>query len=277
MRANLDRSKALAFGTLVESYDTGRPQLGAAYVTATLHRLGRAPGGRCLDVGAGTGQLTGGLLGSADRVVAVEPSPPMAARLTARFGEAVAAGRLQVLVEPFESLPADQLGVFDAVWSSDAWHWVDPDLGYPTAATLLDPGGCLITTWGFPVLTDPALQDRLNSLYQRVSPDLVRDPAHHPAHHLRDLTPLLDEGRQQVDRSTRLRVVDHWTEPHQVRVTPDVYVHWQLSYAHIADLNVPARAALADAVHAALDAAAPGPVSVTTWRYTCASEPTIPA
>jgi len=237
MRANTDRSKALAFGTLVESYDTGRPQLGAAYVTATLHRLGRNPSGRHLDVGAGTGQLTGALLGSAERVVAVEPSPPMAARLTARFADAVTVGRLQVLVEPFESLPADRLGVFDGVWSSDAWHWVDPDLGYPTAANLLAPEGCLITNWGFPVLTDPALQNRLNSLYRRVSPDLVRDPAHH----LRDLTPLLDEGRQQVDRSTRLKVVDHWTEPHQAEVTAEQYVHWQLSYAHIADLTVPTR------------------------------------
>jgi len=69
-------------------------------------------------------------------------------------------------------------------------------------------------------------------------------------------------------------VVDHWTEPHQVRVTAEQYVHWQLSYAHIADLTVPARAALAGAVHAELDAAAPGPVAVTTWRYTCASKPT---
>lgn len=72
-------------------------------------------------------------------------------------------------------------------------------------------------------------------------------------------------------------MVDHWNAPHQADVTAEQHVHWQLSYAHIADLTVPARAALADAIHAELHAAAPGPIAVTTWRYTCASEPTTPA
>jgi SAM-dependent methyltransferase len=63
-------------------------------------------GGRVLDVGAGTGALTGELLRRGADVVAAEPSPPFCAALRERFPE------IEVHESPAEQLPFDD-GVFD--------------------------------------------------------------------------------------------------------------------------------------------------------------------
>lgn len=82
MRFNANREGRLAFGDLVEDYDLGRRRLDAAFVREVRHRLEessgdesggrRSPARQVLEVGAGTGQLTVGLLDSGDVVTAVE-------------------------------------------------------------------------------------------------------------------------------------------------------------------------------------------------------------
>jgi SAM-dependent methyltransferase len=63
-------------------------------------------GGRVLDVGAGTGALTGELLRRGAEVVAAEPSPPFSAALRERFPA------IEVHEAPAEQLPFDD-GFFD--------------------------------------------------------------------------------------------------------------------------------------------------------------------
>src|SRR3954469_21118450 len=62
---------------------------------------GVAPGGRVLDVGAGTGALTGELLDRGLDVVAAEPSPEFAAALRERYPQ------VEVHQAPAESRPLD--------------------------------------------------------------------------------------------------------------------------------------------------------------------------
>ena len=67
-------------------------------------------------------------------------------------------GQLRICTQLFESLQPGDFKPFPQIWSSDAWHSVDPAAGYRRAAELLVPGGLLICTWRFPVLTEPDLQ-----------------------------------------------------------------------------------------------------------------------
>jgi len=288
MRANRDRSAALSFGQLVDHYDAGRIAHAPEFVGQTLARLGVSARGASdvagttglagttgprLEVGAGTGQLTAALLAGGAEVVAAEPSEPMADRLRQNLAGSVAAGLLSVRCQPFESLEPASFEPFSQIWSADAWHWVDPLLGYRLAAQLLRLDGLLICTWGYPMLTDHHLQRRLNQVYARLAPDLVREPDTHIA----SLEPLLAEGRAEITGSGQMSVVDYWAQATDASMTAEQYADLQLSFANVANLPLGQQAELSAAILSVLAAAREPRTSLTTWRYTVASRPRDPA
>lgn len=83
MTSNRQHSLASSFGAV--DYAPQRPDYARAAVTLAL---GDAPGARVLDLGAGTGKLTAGLVQAGTDVVAVEPDPagPEIARVLDRGG-----------------------------------------------------------------------------------------------------------------------------------------------------------------------------------------------
>ncbi len=67
-------------------------------------------------------------------VIGVEPDERMA--------EIARAQGLEVTVSTFEQWKPPR-GSYDLVASGTAWHWVDPTVGYDTAASVLRSGGGL--------------------------------------------------------------------------------------------------------------------------------------
>jgi hypothetical protein len=152
---------------------------------------------------------------------------------------------------------------------SDAWHWVDPAVGYRLAAELLAPGGLLICSWRFPVLADADLQRRLNQVYAQLSPDLVRDPEAH----IGEMEPLLAEGRREVNDSGYMTTVDHWIEERPVSIPVDSYAEFQLSYAQIAALSADQQAELSESIRRVAAGDGRTAVTLAVWQYTLASRP----
>lgn len=127
---------AASFGTAAEAYERGRP----GYPGAALDWL-LPPGARqVLDLGAGTGKLTSGLVGRGLDVVAVEPSEPMLDRL-----RTVVPGA-RALVGTAEQIPLPDAST-DVVLVAQAWHWVDPARAVPEIARVLRAGGILGLLW----------------------------------------------------------------------------------------------------------------------------------
>ncbi len=103
-----------SFGAVAEVYQRARPGFPA---TAVEWALGLEPL-EVLDLGAGTGKLTGALLAAGHRVTALEPLAEMRAILVASHPEAAAVeGRAEDL--PFAAAS------FDAVVAGSAFHWFD--------------------------------------------------------------------------------------------------------------------------------------------------------
>jgi SAM-dependent methyltransferase len=128
-----DRGRAEGFGAAAESYDTFRP----TYPRALISWLGAAGIGTAADIGSGTGQVAR-LLGDAGwQVIGVEPDERMAS-VASRHG-------VDVVVSRFEDWRPGRR--FDLVCSGQAWHWIDPDVGYRRAAEVLRPGGRLALFW----------------------------------------------------------------------------------------------------------------------------------
>jgi SAM-dependent methyltransferase len=136
MPVTFEEETATSFGSVAESYDRVRP--GPA--PEALDWL--VPDGCqvAVDLAAGTGLFTRGLLGRSARVLAVEPDPRMREVLARRVPEAdVRDGRGEAMPLPDASA--------DAVFVSTAWHWLDPERAVPEIARVLRPGGRLGVIW----------------------------------------------------------------------------------------------------------------------------------
>ena len=131
--------RARSFGPAAATYAEHRPDYprdgirwGLAAATGEVTRV--------LDLAAGTGKLTGGLLALGVEVTAVEPDAAMLTELAARFPAA------RALVGRAERIPLAD-GAVDAVTVGQAFHWFDRDAALAEIARVLRPGGALAALW----------------------------------------------------------------------------------------------------------------------------------
>ena len=131
--------RSSSFGAASRAYAEHRPDYAAEAVAWCLAGAER-PVVDVLDLGAGTGVLTTGLVASGLSVTAVEPDPEMIAELRRRLPEVRAAvGRAEAVPLPDDSV--------DAVLVGTAFHWFDTERALPEIARVLRPGGVLGTLY----------------------------------------------------------------------------------------------------------------------------------
>ncbi|MGH8919342.1 MAG: methyltransferase domain-containing protein, partial [Actinomycetes bacterium] len=93
-----------------------------------------------LDLAAGTGKLTQGLVELGVSVTAVEPDPGMLAELTRLLPDVTA------LLGKAEDIPLPDASV-DAVFIGQALHWFDLEPSFAEMARVLRPGGIVMPLW----------------------------------------------------------------------------------------------------------------------------------
>jgi SAM-dependent methyltransferase len=149
-----DRSRSLE--NAAAEYERHRPEYPAEALLWAAQQLGLEPGARVLDVGAGTGKLTRGLVALGFEAVAVEPGVPMLAQLREAVPEA----------EAYEA-PAEAIALPDesvaAAFAGQAFHWFDRSRALPELHRVLSPGGGLALLWNWWDERDP-LQRELGEL-----------------------------------------------------------------------------------------------------------------
>ena len=130
-----------SFGAIAADYQAARPTYPQSLFDAIEELSGRPlKGARVLDVGAGTGIATRLLRDRGADVVAVEPTPGMAAQFRATSPE------IPLVRGDGHALPfAD--GSADVVTYAQAFHWTTPDHSVPEAARVLRRGGALALFW----------------------------------------------------------------------------------------------------------------------------------
>src|ERR1700737_852399 len=117
----MGREQRFVFGEVADLYDRARPGYPGALGDDVLGFCG-LPAPRVLEVGAGTGKATVAFAARGLEVVALEPSPEMAA-VAARNCEAFP--RTSVQVSTFEDWAAT--GGFDLVVAAQSWQMLVPE------------------------------------------------------------------------------------------------------------------------------------------------------
>ncbi len=125
-----DTDPRLSFNEAADVYHEIRPRYPAA-MFEDLFRLLR-PHPKIVEVGPGTGQATGDLLGRGAIVHAIEIGPATAAKLR----EVIPSPALTITVGDFEVADVE-VGRADAVFSATAYHWISPSAQVDRPAALL--------------------------------------------------------------------------------------------------------------------------------------------
>jgi SAM-dependent methyltransferase len=122
--------------------------------------------GTVLDLGAGTGKLTRGVLALGREVVAVDPDAAMLARLTSELpGVRAEVGTAEDIPLPDASVGAVVLG--------QAWHWVDVPRASREVARVLAPGGVLGLTWNVRDEREPWVAALTGAMHGSVAEELI--------------------------------------------------------------------------------------------------------
>lgn len=164
---------------MADLYDRHRPTYPPALIDDVIAEAGIAADQRALEVGAGTGKATRLVAERGVRILAVEPSPEMAA-LARQTTAGSAPGAVQVVESDFEHFdPGAER--FPLLYSAQAWHWVDPAVRYSHARDVLTPGGLLAVFWNRPAWGQSPLRDDLVEAYARIAPQMGTEGPMHPA------------------------------------------------------------------------------------------------
>jgi ubiquinone/menaquinone biosynthesis C-methylase UbiE len=123
---------ARSFGDVAAAYDRARPGYPPE---AAAWLVGPQPV-TVLELGAGTGKLTEGLLGLGHDVHATDPDEQMLEVLRGRLPD------VRTSIATAEDIPAAD-AAYDVVVTAQAFHWFDHDRALPEIARVLKPGGRL--------------------------------------------------------------------------------------------------------------------------------------
>jgi len=164
-----DRNDRALFDRSAEEYDAVRPGYPDELIEDLIDASGVPDGGAVLEIGCGTGQLTVPLAEMGYTITAVELGwelSRLAAKNLERFPNAA------VVCADFERWDVKP-GAYDLVVSAQAFHWIEPAIGYPKVHFALRPGGCLALIWNLYPGCGAPVHRALDEVYRACAPRLA--------------------------------------------------------------------------------------------------------
>lgn len=243
----MKREQRLVFGEVAELYDQHRPAYPDALIDELVAVAGLEAGAVVLEVGPGTGKATAMFAARGFGVLGVEPSTEMAA-----VARRVCAGYPRVQIEQADFERWDPAGrTFRLLYAAQAWHWVEPDVGFPKAAAVLTPGGVLAAFWNRPVWAAAELREAVLEAYHETVPELLAetDPIHPGGLVLTDG----DDWRHGVAATDGLGDVDVRDYEWCLRYSAAAYVALLQTHSTVRALEPQQREALVGAVERAIE------------------------
>jgi SAM-dependent methyltransferase len=160
---------------MAAEYDRYRPVYPDELVDEACRVAALTSGDEVLEIGCGSGQLTGSLVARGLRVTAVEPGQNLVALARQKLAdEKLGVGTLEFVNARFEDAPLPRER-FRAVFCASAFHWIDPKVGWQKVADVLVPDGTfvLMQHCGIEEPRSKPDQDAVLAALAEVAPDIA--------------------------------------------------------------------------------------------------------
>lgn len=236
--------QAASFNTVAHQYASVRPGYPQALFDFVVDRCGLHPADRLLEVGTGTGQATRGFVGRGFQILGLEPGAALAQgarRALAAFPEVQIE---EATLERWE--PAGRK--FSLLFSAQAFHWVDPEIGLQKPPAVLERGAHLALFWNLPLRVESPLRASIDRAYEAHAPALAWK-GHGSS------TGAVDEVIGRFDASSHYARVAFQAFPWTTRYETDQYVQLLGTFSDHIALPRGQRAALLEQVREAIASA----------------------
>jgi SAM-dependent methyltransferase len=165
------KKRGRSFETIAEQYDTFRPSYPPAMIDFILSKSGISHPGRILEIGSGTGKATLPFAQRGYCVQCIEPGESMAEVARRKLKQYPG---IQFSITSFEEWKGPEEH-FDLVISGQAFHWIDPQIGYFKVHRLLKPGGWMALFWNMADENWEPVDDDVRRVYREYAPTLTED------------------------------------------------------------------------------------------------------
>src|SRR5215208_891710 len=186
------------FDEAASLYDQARPGYPEDLFDDIVSLSGIPAGGRILEIGCGTGQATVPFVRRGYPIRCIELGENMAALARHNLK---GYPQVEVRTGAFEESSLQE-GAFDLAISAAAFHWLDPAVAYPRAATALREGGSLALFWNVHVHSEASegFFEAAQRIYEREAPEIV-GPEDHKG---------LPRPHEVPDRTEEIQKTDHF-------------------------------------------------------------------
>lgn len=169
MNGVVNHDESSAYDGVADDYEVARPGYPADVFDTIEHYGDFNEPPRVVEVGSGTGQATRQMAARGWTVHGIEPGPRLAETARAH----VSSPNTRFEVTRFEDAVLTESS-FDLVAAATSWHWVETDIGYRKAHSLLKPSGTIALFWNahVPHTTNPAWEP-IRDAYLGVAPELA--------------------------------------------------------------------------------------------------------
>lgn len=197
------RDHRFLFDEAAELYHVARPRYPTELLSELVRQTGIDASALLLEIGPGTGQLTGLLETLGCEITAVELGERLSEILSLRFK---GNERIDVIHGGFEEWDAEGAR-FDLVVSAQALHWIDPEVGFQKIHSCLKPSGALAVVYNLYRGGSDAVHQAVDAAYQQHFPQ----PANTGAH--AKLEDRVQQTLEMIRRSGRFSEPVFWQHP----------------------------------------------------------------
>ncbi|MBP7992188.1 MAG: class I SAM-dependent methyltransferase [Candidatus Magasanikbacteria bacterium] len=141
-----DRNLKNTFDNLSKLYDEVRPTYPPELINDIVAYAHLKPDAQILDIGCGSGQATIPFAERGYSIVGIDISENL---LEIAQEKTVAMNTVSYLKDSFENAEFEPES-FDLLIAAQAFHWIDPDIGYPKSREILKSGGTFALFWNEP-------------------------------------------------------------------------------------------------------------------------------
>jgi SAM-dependent methyltransferase len=179
MGYSLPAERRTTFDAVATTYDRSRPGYPEELFDDVIAYATIPDGGRILEIGPGTGHAT---LPFAERgywIDAFELGDNLAQRWQANLSDYPNA---TIQIGPFEEAELPE-SAYDLAIAATAFHWIDPDIGFPKVGRVLKANGTIALWWNRHIETpdDGGFFVATRPLYEQWAPHLIEEDTEPPA------------------------------------------------------------------------------------------------